>query len=745
MTETTENGRAMDDGQASGRTGTSGYAEATVSDTGMGNGGPVIVPDLGDHGGHNANPEWSKAVRAAAMRPMQEKPSTLWKAGIGVLTLVVLAGVAAWIYQLKHGLGSAGYNDQAFWAVYIVDVIAFIGVSYGGAVISAILRLTGQSWRAPLTRLAEGMALVTVVIGGAFIFPHLGRPERFLNIVAYPNMSSPLVWDFLAIATYTVATIIFFYLPLIPDLAIVQRTLGSADGGIRRAAYRFLSFGWLGNARQRRLLHGAMTIVALLIVPLAVSVHSVLSWAFAVTSRPGWMETVFPPYFVVAALYSGTALVVVTAAAFRKGYRLQRFITERHFVRLGYLMAALGLVYAYLTFADLISEGYTGITAGWIRETVVGRWAPAFWIYVLFGEILPIVLVAVRKTRNVTGMTVAGVGVVISLWIKRIVIVLPPVAQPLVAGKWGTYHFTWVSITITLAGVAAIPLLMMLLFRFVPVMSIDEMEEAGPIGSFEQVSTETEKAIADGTVGAEVKVPVGAMATSGAPAPAGRRPLTWLRRPRGATTAVVVAAVAVGLVALVGGGAKAAGAATPAQPAASQSAAVQSAMASAAASQAAPSTPVALAVTQPQAGKSALDLTATVGTPSAPVPSGTPVTFYVMVNEFNGSGQMQIGQAATTTSGVAQFVYEPTWTGEEQFVAQVAGPGGSVAGTASASYKVTIDPPGLPKSVYEYQRPLTTTGHWVVTTLLTIVAIVWILLLGSLFLVVLRMPKLGRQ
>ena len=735
MTETTGNGRAMDDAQASGRTGTSGNAEATVSETGTEMGAASA-----GHDGHGVNPEWSRAVRSAAMRPMMEKPGTLWKAGAGVLALVVLAGIGAWIYQLKHGLGSAGYNDQAFWAVYIVDVITFIGVSYGGAVISAILRLTGQSWRAPLTRLAEGMALVTVLIGGAFIFPHLGRPERFLNIVAYPNMSSPLVWDFLAIATYTVATMIFFYLPLIPDLAIVQRTLGSAESGIRRAAYRFLSFGWLGNDRQRRLLHGALTIVALLIVPLAVSVHSVLSWAFAVTSRPGWMETVFPPYFVVAALYSGTALVIVTAAAFRKGYRLQRFITKRHFVRLGYLMAALGLVYAYLTFADLISEGYTGITAGWIRETVVGRWAPAFWIYVVFGEILPIVLVAVRKTRNITGMTVASVGVVISLWIKRIVIVLPPVAQPLVAGQWGSYHFTWVSITITLAGVAAIPLSLMLLFRYIPVMSIDEMEEAGPIGSFEQVSTETEKAIAEGTVGAETKVPVGAMAAASVPAPAGRRPLTWLRRPRGATTAVVVAAVALGLVALIGGGAKAAGAATPAQPAATQPATAQPT-----ASQVASSTPVTLAVTQPAPGKSALDLTATVGTPSAPVPSGTTVTFYVMVNQFNGSGQMQIGQATTTASGVAQFTYEPTWTGEEQFVAQVAGPAGSVAGSASASYKVTIDPPGLPKSVYEYQRPLTTTGHWVVTTLLTIVAIVWILLLGSLFLVVLRMPKLGRQ
>ncbi|MDA8274705.1 MAG: polysulfide reductase NrfD [Actinomycetota bacterium] len=738
MTVTTGNGRSMDDGDASGRTRTNGNAEANVSETQQGAG---AVPG---HEDHSVDPAWSEAVRTAAMRPMLARPSAAWKATVAVLSLVVLAGFVAWGYQLKHGLGSAGYNNQAFWAVYIVDVITFIGVSYGGAVISAILRLTGQSWRAPLTRLAEGMALVTVLIGGAFIFPHLGRPERFLNIVAYPNMSSPLVWDFLAIATYSVATMIFFYLPLIPDLAVVQRTLGSAEGGLRHAAYRFLSFGWLGTARQRRLLHGALGVVALLIVPLAVSVHSVLSWAFAVTSRPGWSETVFPPYFVVAALYSGTALVIVTAAAFRKGYRLQRFITRRHFVRLGYLMAALGLVYAYLTFADLLTDGYTGITSGWVRQTVTGAYAPAFWFYVVAGEILPIVLVAMKRTRTVGGMTVASVGVVISLWIKRLVIVLPPVTQPLVAGKWGSYHFTWVSITITLAGVAAIPLLLMLLFRFVPVLSIDEMEEAGPIGSFEQVSTETEKALAEGTIGTEVREPVGALAATDVRAST-RRHTRWpLRRPRGATLALVVAAVALGAAAVVGIGAdaKPAGAATLAQAAPAPAPAQVATAATPAGAPAA--TPVTLAVAPVAAGKATLALRATVGTTAAPG-TGDAVTFSVVSHEFAGSGLMQVGTATTDAAGIAQVDYVPTWTGQEQFVARVVGPGGSVAASATTTYTVTVDPPGLPKSIYEYQRPLTTTGHWVVVTLLTIVAIIWVLLLGSLTLVVVRMPRLGRR
>ena len=253
------------------------------------------------------------------------------------------------------------------------------------------------------------------------------------------------------------------------------------------------SKGWSlpQSKRQRSLIHGAIGVIALIIVPLAVSVHSALSWAFALTSRPGWMETIFPPYFVIAALYSGTALVIIVASAFRKGYHLERFITERHLQRLSYIMVALGLVYLYLTLADFLSEGYTGISTGWIYQTVVGRYSIPFWFYVIAGELVPMVLVALKKTRNIKGITIAAVGVVIALWVKRIVIVLPPATQPLIGGQWGTYHFTAVSILVTLAGVVAIPLGLMLLFRILPVLSIDEMIQADPVGSFERISQQS--------------------------------------------------------------------------------------------------------------------------------------------------------------------------------------------------------------------------------------------------------------
>ena len=285
----------------------------------------------------------SADVVEAAMRPFRRASRWYWLA-IALLTVVVLIGIAAWIYQLRQGMGVAGYTDRSFWAIYIANVVAVIGVSYGGAVVSAILLLTGATWRAPLVRLAEGMALVTVLVGAAFIIPHLGRPDRLLGMVTHANVASPVFWDMMAISTYTFATFVFFLLPLVPDTATLEGSHPDELGRGRRFLFRLISRGWIGSPDQRRVLHSAMVIVAIVIIPLAVSVHSVLAWAFALVSRPGWHESIWAPYFVVAALYSGVALVILVVAGFRRGYHLEAFITKQHFVRLGYIMVALGAV-----------------------------------------------------------------------------------------------------------------------------------------------------------------------------------------------------------------------------------------------------------------------------------------------------------------------------------------------------------------------------------------------------------------
>lgn len=415
----------------------------------------------------------------AAMRPFKKASVKFWVA-IAVLSAIVLLGIVAWVIQLREGMGIAGYTDRSFWAIYIADVVAFIGVSYGGAVVSAILLVTGVSWRAPLARLSEGMAVVTVLIGAALIVPHLGRPDRLMFMFLQPNFKSPVFWDFVAITTYMITSFVFFFVPLIPDMAILVKEHSNELGRRRTSIYQFFSKGWVGSPKQHKVLRGAITILAILIIPLAVSVHSVLSWAFSLVSRPGWHESIWAPYFVIAALYSGVALVVIVTAAFRRGYHLEAFIHERHFVRLGFLMAALGATYLYLTFADILPGAYLGErgVSQVVYDTIAGQFAFSFWLFIIAGGIVPIILVALPWTRNIWGMVIASVLVVIAMWLKRLVMVIETAHYDRLTQSFGDYyHFTWIPIAITLAATAAIPLLLMLLFRVFPILAINEIQE----------------------------------------------------------------------------------------------------------------------------------------------------------------------------------------------------------------------------------------------------------------------------
>ncbi len=422
---------------------------------------------------------WDPALLDAVLRPFG-RPSRRFRIVLVLLAIVVGAGLLSWVFQLRQGMAVAGYSDRSFWAVYIADVVSFIGVSYGGAVVSAILLLAGASWRAPLVRIAEGIALVTVVVGAAFIIPHLGRPDRLLGMITHANVASPVFWDMVAIATYTFATVVFFALPLVPDTATLLAERGDDLGRPRRGFYQLLSRGWVGSEHQRTVLHAAMVVVAIVIIPLAVSVHSVLAWAFSLVSRPGWHESIWAPYFVVAALYSGVALVIVVTAAFRRGYHLHTFITTQHFVRLGYILVVLAAVYAYLTFADLLPGAYVGEEGptAIIHGMLLGRVAIWFWLFLVMGTIAPIVMIAMPWTRNVGGIVTASTFVLVGMWIKRLIMVSETSSYDRLTNTFtDLFRFTWVSALTSAAGVAAIALLLMLLFRVVPVLALNEMRE----------------------------------------------------------------------------------------------------------------------------------------------------------------------------------------------------------------------------------------------------------------------------
>jgi molybdopterin-containing oxidoreductase family membrane subunit len=414
-------------------------------------------------------------LRSAAIRPATSAGRRFWLVA-GLLALVVAGAVTAFAYQQANGLAVTGLNDQVFWGIYTATLVTFVGFSYGGALVSAVLRLTNASWRGPVSRIAEATALATILVGALFPIIHLGRPERFWEMFARPNIQSPIFWDMVAILTYLVATLILFSLPLIPDLAALRDDPRLARW--QRRAYGLLSLGWAGATGQRRTLDRALTILAILIVPLAVVVHTVLSYAFSLTSRPGWHSTIFGPYFVIGAIYSGVAVVLLAALAYRRVYHLERWIDDRSIRNLAYVMVALGVAYAYSTFSEITTEGFVSEQADvdLLYGLVLARYAPLFWTFVVAGLLLPLALVALPRTRTSRGIGLAAGLVVVAMFIKRFLIVVPPQTRPVVGGDPGAYFPSWVELTIVLGAAAGIVLIVMLLFRFLPVLSIDEME-----------------------------------------------------------------------------------------------------------------------------------------------------------------------------------------------------------------------------------------------------------------------------
>jgi len=413
-----------------------------------------------------------------AMWPIGRGDRKFWVAVI-VLSVFVVAGFYAYIYQLQRGLGVTGLNQKVSWGFYIINCVFFIGISYGGAMTSAILRLTNAKWRAPLTRLAEATAVAALLVGAVYPIIDLGRPDRALNLVFFPQVGSPIIWDLVAVSTYIAASFVFLYLPLIPDIAICRDRLGPTAGPVRRNLYRVLALGWKGERKQERSLARGIAIMAVLIIPLAVSVHSVLAWLFAVTARGGWHSTIFAPLFVLAAMLSGVAAVILVVAALRKVYGLGEFITAKHFRYLSYLLIALGIGYLYFMVSEYLTEAYVleQSTTPVLEAIFTGVYAPAFWAFTAIGLVLPLALAAFPGRWAIARACSSSVLIIGGMCLKRFLIVVPGMAEPIMPWDWGRYAPTWVEVTITAGSAAAIPLLLILFFRFFPAMSVHEMEE----------------------------------------------------------------------------------------------------------------------------------------------------------------------------------------------------------------------------------------------------------------------------
>ena len=397
-----------------------------------------------------------------------------------VCGLLAICGWGAYAYavQVTSGIGVLGVRSEVMWGVYITNFVFFIGISHVGALMSAILRLTSADWRKPITRLAEVVTFASLLAAITWPIAHLGRPDRWFNLLTYPKLQSPLVWDLLCIGTYMIGSTIFLYLPLIPDIAKCRDRLTNVSK-FRRWFYSVLSLGWTGSEYEMKLLEKAIGIMTILIIPIAISVHTVVSWDFAMQLRTGWDSTIFGPYFVAGALLSGVATVLLVMAALTKFYHLDAFITRKHFDYIATLLLALDIVLIYFTINEYMVPGYkilgqTTMEAQWLASLLWGIYWPRFWFQIIAGLILPAIILAVPKTRTITGYLVASLLVDIGMWLERFNIVVPSLALPQLPYAWGQYTPTWVEFSTTAASFAGFALVYLLFTRTFPIISIWE-------------------------------------------------------------------------------------------------------------------------------------------------------------------------------------------------------------------------------------------------------------------------------
>ena len=443
---------------------------------GGGRGAPVIEP------GYSFATITDKISAIVLTRPT----SNGWLVGFGVFFLITMLLLYAMGYLFVRGIGIWGVNIPIGWGFAIVNFVWWIGIGHAGTLISAILLLLRQPWRNSINRFAEAMTLFAVACAGMFPLLHLGRPWLFYWLFPYPNtmnywpqFRSPLVWDVFAVSTYFTISLVFWFIGLIPDLATLRDRSANRWAAI---IYGILAVGWRGSARHWSRYETAYLLLAGLATPLVLSVHTVVSFDFAISIVPGWHTTIFPPYFVAGAIYSGFAMVLMLAIPIRKIYGLEDFITQRHLDNSAKVMLATGLIVAYGYAMEAFMGWYSGNTydAYTLWNRLHGPYAHVYWSLLTCNIFLP-QLLWIRKFRTNPGLLFMVSSIVlIRMWLERFVIVVVSLQRDFLTSSWGMYYPTrwdWMTFIGTLGFFLAA---MFLFLRILPMISIFEMRTLLP-------------------------------------------------------------------------------------------------------------------------------------------------------------------------------------------------------------------------------------------------------------------------
>lgn len=413
-----------------------------------------------------------------------KKPSRWYWFFLGLSALAFAMGLGAWGYQIFKGMGVAGITHPVGWGVYITNFVFWVGIAHSGTLISAVLFLFRARFRSAFNRIAEAMTVIAVMTAGLFPLIHLGRVWRFYYLMPYPNQrllwanfKSPLVWDVFAVSTYLTISLIFFYVGMIPDFAAARRHFT----GIRHWVYKTLALGWEGTQEQWRHYNRLYMFLAAFATPLVVSVHSVVSWDFAMSIVPGWHSTIFAPYFVAGAILSGTAMVITLTVPMRRLLKLQNYITADHYDKLAKVLLFTSLIVSYSYIVEILLAFYSGNV---FEQTVfnyrmMGDYKVLFWLMVFCNVVAPLTLFVRRLRRNLVFLFVLSLFVNVGMWLERFNIIITSLAREYNPYSWGTYSPSVVEICIMIGSFGMFFTFFLVFAKVLPVLSISEIKEQG--------------------------------------------------------------------------------------------------------------------------------------------------------------------------------------------------------------------------------------------------------------------------
>ena len=399
--------------------------------------------------------------------------------------LLIAAGVIAYAFQYTRGMGVTGLSIPVGWGTYITNFVWWIGIAHSGTLISAILYLFRVKWRSGISRGAEAMTIFAIMTAGLFPLIHLGRIWLFYWILPYPNdrnlwpnFKSPLVWDVVAVTTYLIVSLLFFYLGLIPDLAAVR---DKTPDGRRKKIYTFLSLGWTGKYEQWRHYARCYTALAVLATPLVISVHSVVSWDFAMSMVKGWHTTIFAPYFVAGAIHSGLAMVITLFLPLRKALGLKKILTPYYFEQMAIIMILTGSIIAYSYGVEAFMSWYSAdrFEKQFSMHRAFGSpfYSPLYWVMIVFNIVLPMTYFKKKLRTNLTYLFITAILINIGMWLERFIIIVVSLSHDYLPSSWGLYAPRPVEILVTGFSFGFFGLLFLSFAKFFPLIAITELKK----------------------------------------------------------------------------------------------------------------------------------------------------------------------------------------------------------------------------------------------------------------------------